>query len=78
MTRQGTAHGRFQRAIQHGHLFAAEIAAREMRSLSLLEALSLCLLYRRVLDARFERAARRWVRRVQVDHSLRRQEVERL
>ena len=29
MTSQGTAHGRFQRAIQRGRLFHAELAARE-------------------------------------------------
>jgi hypothetical protein len=30
MTSQGTAHGRFQRAINRRHLLAAETAAREM------------------------------------------------
>lgn len=30
MTSQGTAHGRFQRAIQRGQLFHAELAAREL------------------------------------------------
>jgi hypothetical protein len=35
MTSQGTAHGRFTRAVMRGHLLAAEMAARETRSLSL-------------------------------------------
>jgi hypothetical protein len=30
MTSQGTAHGRFERAIHRRHLLAAEMAAREM------------------------------------------------
>jgi hypothetical protein len=76
MTSQGTASGRFTRAVQSGHLFAAEMAAREMGHLSLSNALSLCILYRREQDPRFDRAAVRWVRRVQLEHSLRRQEVD--
>jgi hypothetical protein len=50
--------------------------ARELGSLSPADALSLVLLYRRAGDEKFERAARRWVRRLQIDHSLRRREVE--
>jgi hypothetical protein len=42
MTSQGTAAGRFQRAIVRGHVMDAEMAAREMGGLSLAEALSLC------------------------------------
>jgi predicted AAA+ superfamily ATPase len=76
MTSQGTAHARFTRAIKRGHLLAAETAARELGSLSLSDALSLCLLYERKDDEKFERAAKRWVRRVQIDYSLRHQEVE--
>jgi hypothetical protein len=76
MTSQGRAHGRFQRAIQRGHLPAAETAAREMGQLSLSNSLSLCLLYRREQDPKFDRAARRWVRRMQLEHSLRRQDVD--
>jgi hypothetical protein len=76
MTSQGTAHGRFTRAIKRGHLLAAETAARELGSLSLSDALSLVLLYEREGDEKFERAARRWVRRVQIDYSLRHREVE--
>ena len=32
MTSQGTAHGRFTRALQQRNLFAAEVALREMRN----------------------------------------------
>jgi hypothetical protein len=34
MTSQGTANGRFQRAIQRRNLFAAELAIREMGGLA--------------------------------------------
>ena len=39
VTSQGTAHGRFTRAIQQPNLFRAELALREMRTPSLLAAL---------------------------------------
>jgi hypothetical protein len=76
MTSQGSAHARFQRAIKRGHLLAAETAARELGALSASEALSLVLLYHREGDVKFEPAARRWLRRVQIDHALRHREVE--
>jgi hypothetical protein len=40
MTSQGTAHGRFQRAIHARNLLHAETAAREMGGLSLADALA--------------------------------------
>jgi hypothetical protein len=76
MTSQGTASGRFTRAIKRGHLLAAETAAREMGSLSLSEALSLCLLLERENDERWQRAFRRWLRRMQLERGLRREQVE--
>jgi hypothetical protein len=76
MTSQGTAHARFQRAIKRGHVLYAEMAARELGALSVSDALALVLLYQREGSDKFERAARRWVRRVQIDHSLRHREVE--
>jgi hypothetical protein len=63
MTSQGTARGRFQRAIQGRHLQAAEMAAREMGGLSLADALSLCELLANTDPARYERAALRWLQR---------------
>ncbi len=76
MTSQGNAPARFQRAIKRGHVLHAEMAARELGALSPPDALALVLLYQRHGDAKFERAARRWVRRVQIDHALRHHEVE--
>jgi hypothetical protein len=63
MTSQGTAHGRFQRAIKRRHLNAAEMAAREMGRLSLEDALSLCALIVDLDRARADRAALRWLQR---------------
>jgi hypothetical protein len=48
MTSQGTARGRFQRAIHRRHVQAAEMAAREMGALSLADALLLCELLAKV------------------------------
>jgi len=42
MTSEGTARGRFQRAIHARNLLNAETAAREMGGLSLADALALC------------------------------------
>jgi hypothetical protein len=64
MTSQGTAHGRFQRAIRRRHLTAAEMAARELRGLNLAEAPDLTLLIRETDRWRYERAAVRWLERV--------------
>jgi hypothetical protein len=60
MTSQGTAHGRFQRAIQRGQLSHAELAARELGFFNLANALALTVLLAREDPARFERADVRW------------------
>jgi hypothetical protein len=60
MTSQGTAHGRFQRAIRNRNLLNAEIAAREIGELSLGDALAFCLLLAEVDPPRFDRAIARW------------------
>jgi hypothetical protein len=63
MTSQGTAYGRFTRAVQRGNVFQAELAARELGTLSLADALSLCEMLAARDPQRFERAARRWLQR---------------
>jgi hypothetical protein len=63
MTSQGTAHGRFQRAIHARNAQAAEMAAREMGRVSLADALSLCELLAATDPKRYERAALRWLQR---------------
>ena len=63
MTSQGSAHGRFQRAIHRRNVENADMAAREMGGLSLADALSLCELLANADPARYERAALRWLER---------------
>jgi len=63
MTSQGTAQGRFGRAIHRRHVQAAEMAAREMGGLALADALMLCELLANTDPARYERAALRWLER---------------
>jgi hypothetical protein len=60
MTSQGTAYGRFRRAIERGQLFHAELAARELGSLTLADALDLLALIAVDDCSRFDRAALRW------------------
>jgi hypothetical protein len=67
MTSEGSAHGRFTRAIKRRNLFQAEIAAREMRGLSLPDALELVILIAALRPDRLERAAIRWHGRLEVE-----------
>jgi hypothetical protein len=60
MTSQGTAHGRFRRAIQRRNFLAAETATRELGTLTLADALDLTLLAAEVGDKRWQRLAARW------------------
>jgi uncharacterized protein with PIN domain len=64
---QGSAHGRFSRAVKDGNLFAAELAARELRGLSLHDALELVALIARQRPDRLERAAIRWHGRLEIE-----------
>jgi hypothetical protein len=63
MTSEGTAQGRFARALRTRNLLNAEIAAREMGELSLGDALAFCLLLADVDPPRFDRAIARWTAR---------------
>jgi hypothetical protein len=60
MTSEGSAAGRFQRAIKNRHLGHALTAARELGELSLPHALQLCLLFAEVAPERYPPAAARW------------------
>ena len=46
MTSQGHPYARFRRALGTGSLLIAEAAARDLQTISLADALELCLLYR--------------------------------
>src|SRR5438128_9691917 len=61
MTSEGTASGRFTRAIAQKNLRGAEMAARELGRLSLRDALKLCVLLAERDLPRFDRAALRWL-----------------
>jgi hypothetical protein len=60
MTSQGSAHGRFTRAIRNRNLLNADIAAREISELSLADGLAFCLLLAEADPPRFDRAIARW------------------
>ena|GEM_PF-1007595 len=67
VTSQGSAHGRFTRAIQQRHLLNAETAARELGRLSLDDALELTLLIAERDRDRYERAALKWHARFELE-----------
>jgi hypothetical protein len=63
VTSQGSAHGRFERALRNGQVFQAELSARELGALSLVDALRLVVLYADAEPEKFSRAAARWLSR---------------
>jgi len=70
MTSQGSAHGRFTRAVKQRNLFGAEMAIREMRNLSLVDALDYLDLLAEVKPEKLEQAALRWHGRLELEASL--------
>jgi hypothetical protein len=70
MTSQGTASGRFTRAIQRRNLFQGELALREMGTPSLLVALDYLELLADVRPDKFDRAAVRWHGRLEVESAV--------
>lgn len=67
VTSQGSAHGRFSRAIQQRNLWAAEMSLRELRQPSLEDALSYLALLAEVKLEKLERAAVRWHGRLETE-----------
>jgi hypothetical protein len=67
VTSQGSAHERFTRAIKTRNLWAAEIGARELRGLSLHDALDLVALIAQVRPDRLKPAAIRWHGRLEIE-----------
>jgi hypothetical protein len=67
MTSQGSAHGRFTRAIASRNLFQAETALRELRGVSLLDALDYLDLLAEQRPAKLEQAALRWHGRLELE-----------
>ena len=67
LTAQGHPRAIFARAIEHGNLVAAEASAREVRNLTLEEALRLVFLYAEKDPIRYDRATRRWLARYVIE-----------
>jgi hypothetical protein len=67
MTTQGSASGRFTRAIQQRNLFAAEIALREMGDPSLMLALEYVILLAELRPDKAKVAALRWHGRLELE-----------
>ena len=60
MSSQGHAYAQFQRALRTGNAFLALNAARELRRLTLEDALGLCIVLR-TDPRRYQRATARWL-----------------
>ena len=67
VTSQGSAHGRFTRAIQQRNLWAAELSLRELGTPSLEDALSYLGLLADIKPEKLERAAVRWHGRLELE-----------
>lgn len=70
MTSQGTAHGRFTRAIQQSQLWAAESSLRELGTVALEDALGYLDLLAEQKPEKLERAAVRWHGRLETEAPL--------
>jgi hypothetical protein len=70
LTSQGSAHGRFTRAIKQRNVFTAEIAMRELGSLSVDDALDYVDLLAEAKPAKLEHAAIRWHGRLELEASV--------
>lgn len=67
MTSQGSAHGRFSRAIHRRNLYAAELALREIGTPSLVDALDYLELLAEVKPEKLPGAAVRWHGRFELE-----------
>jgi hypothetical protein len=67
VTSQGSAHARFRRALATGNPLLVRAAAAELNSISLADALSICLVLLRAEPTRYGRAAARFHARLVQD-----------
>jgi hypothetical protein len=70
MTSQGSAHGRFARAIRQRNLFAAELALREIGTPSLIDALDYLELLAGAKPEKLPAAAVRWHGRFELEATM--------
>jgi hypothetical protein len=68
MTSDGSPYARFRRALATGNLLLIRAAAAELGTVSLGDALFVCVAIRDAEPERFERAALRWIARYCVEH----------
>ncbi len=64
---KGSAYARFQRALRLGRLDQIRDAAAELPQVDLVDALHVCLLMSAQADARYDRAATRWLARFAIE-----------
>jgi hypothetical protein len=67
VTSQGSPYARFRRALSTGNMLLIRASAAELGSVSLGDALSVCVAIRDAEPERFERAALRWIARYCVE-----------
>ena len=67
MSSSGSPYARFRRALSVGNLALVHAAAGELPQVDLDDALRICLLMSEQDDARFERAAVRWLARASLE-----------
>ncbi len=70
MTSQGSAYARFRRALLTKNMAIIDAAARELPQISLEDALRILVVMAKRRDARYERAASRWVAKVVAERRL--------
>ena len=70
VTSQGHAHARFRRALLTKNLKLIEAASRELQHVGLDDALRVLVVFAERRDARYERAAARFVARVMLERRL--------
>jgi hypothetical protein len=70
VTSQGSAYGRFRKALDRGQVNFALEAAAELETVSLADALELCGLLATAGDARYPTAALRWLARFVTERSV--------
>ncbi len=63
VTSEGSPYSRFSRALRTGNLSLVQAAALDLPRVDLADALAILLLMSRADDARFDRAATRWLAR---------------
>jgi hypothetical protein len=78
MTSQGSAYGRFRRALRSGNLNQVHAAALELPQVDLVDALAIVLLMSSDDDERYDRAATRWLARFALERPSARLEDLRL